>query len=73
MPNPLKWWFNRKPYRPAILDRLNAVEPSPLNAELATQIEKSAQRSDIMVRQSRNMALTVVGMHGDLLRMFEGK
>lgn len=67
--NPLKWWFNRKPYIPAISI---PVQATPLDQSIANKTASSQARSDLAVAKSRNLTLSVLAMHQDLLRIIEG-
>ena len=65
----LKWWFNRKPYVPAILREVN---PVLVNKELAKATAESAQRIDVAARASAAARMSVVSLHESWLKSIQG-
>lgn len=70
MINPLKWWFSRNPYNPAILQPVKPISVSP---ELDKATSESVIRQKRSALHSRDLTSSVVTLHEDLLKLIEGK
>lgn len=64
--NVFKKWFDRHPYVPAIMQE---VKPQVVDADLAKLTEESGERIEKRAQESRSLALSVVHLHDDLLKV----